>query len=66
MSKEYFLGLDIGTSSLGWAVTDTNYKILRAKGKNLIGVRLFEEGKQQKKEGYLDLVEEEQQEEKKE
>ena len=45
MSKEYFLGLDIGTSSLGWAVTDTNYKILRAKGKNLIGVRLFEEGK---------------------
>ena len=45
MAKEYFLGLDIGTSSLGWAVTDTNYKILRAKGKNLIGVRLFEEGK---------------------
>lgn len=45
MDKEYFLGLDIGTSSLGWAVTDTDYKILRAKGKNLIGVRLFEEGK---------------------
>ncbi len=45
MAKEYFLGLDIGTSSLGWAVTDTDYKILRAKGKNLIGVRLFEEGK---------------------
>lgn len=44
MAKEYFLGLDIGTSSLGWAVTDTNYRILRAKGKNLIGVRLFEEG----------------------
>lgn len=45
MAKEYFLGLDIGTSSLGWAVTDTDYRILRAKGKNLIGVRLFEEGK---------------------
>lgn len=45
MAKEYFLGLYIGTSSLGWAVTDTDYKILRAKGKNLIGVRLFEEGK---------------------
>lgn len=45
MEKEYFLGLDIGTSSLGWAVTDKNYNILRAKGKNLIGTRLFEEGK---------------------
>ncbi|WP_300275942.1 type II CRISPR RNA-guided endonuclease Cas9 [Peptacetobacter sp.] len=45
MGREYFLGLDIGTSSLGWAVTDVNYNILRAKGKNLIGSRLFEEGK---------------------
>lgn len=42
-TKEYYLGLDLGTSSVGWAVTDKNYKIMRAKGKDLWGVRLFEE-----------------------
>lgn len=39
----YYLGLDMGTSSIGWAVTDENYNILRAKGKDLWGVREFEE-----------------------
>jgi len=39
---KYFLGLDIGTNSCGWAVTDTNYKLCRKKGKDLWGVRLFE------------------------
>lgn len=39
----YYLGLDMGTSSVGWAVTDAAYKLLRAKGKDLWGVRLFEE-----------------------
>ena len=43
MTKEYFLGLDMGTSSVGWAVTDKDYKLLRAKGKDLWGVRLFKE-----------------------
>lgn len=42
-NKEYFLGLDIGSSSCGWAVTDSEYNILKAKGKKLWGVRLFEE-----------------------
>lgn len=42
-SKEYFIGLDMGTSSVGWAVTDTNYNLLRAKGKDMWGVRLFSE-----------------------
>lgn len=37
----YYLGLDMGTDSLGWAVTDSSYHILRAKGKDLWGVRLF-------------------------
>lgn len=41
--KEYYLGLDLGTSSVGWAVTDNQYQLLRAKGKDLWGVRLFEE-----------------------
>lgn len=43
MDKEYYLGLDMGTSSVGWAVTDTEYNLLRAKGKDLWGVRLFNE-----------------------
>lgn len=41
--KEYYLGLDLGTSSVGWAVTDKSYKLMRAKGKDLWGIRLFEE-----------------------
>ena len=43
MSRNYYLGLDMGTSSLGWAVTDPEYHLLRAKGKDLWGVRLFPE-----------------------
>ena len=30
--KDYFIGLDIGTDSIGWAVTDTEYNLLRDKG----------------------------------
>ena len=41
--EKYYLGLDMGTSSVGWAVTDENYNILRAKGKDLWGIREFEE-----------------------
>ena len=37
MGKNYYLGLDMGTSSVGWAVTDEKYRILRAKGKDLCG-----------------------------
>lgn len=43
MRKNYYLGLDMGTSSLGWAVTDENYRLFRRKGKDLWGVRLFSE-----------------------
>ena len=39
--KKFYLGLDIGTDSIGWAVTDENYKLLRNNGKSLWGVRLF-------------------------
>ncbi len=42
MEQEYYLGLDMGTGSLGWAITDDNYQILRKHGKTLWGVRLFE------------------------
>src|SRR5690606_33744495 len=44
-SKDYYLGLDIGTNSIGWAVTDKDYNLIRAKGKDLWGIRLFEEAK---------------------
>lgn len=43
MEQNYYLGLDMGTSSLGWAVTDEKYQLLRRKGKDLWGVRLFSE-----------------------
>lgn len=42
MMQDYFLGLDMGTGSVGWAVTDTEYNVLRAHGKALWGVRLFD------------------------
>lgn len=42
-NKDFYLGLDLGTASVGWAATDTQYNLLRAKGKDLWGVRLFNE-----------------------
>ncbi|MDT2758952.1 type II CRISPR RNA-guided endonuclease Cas9 [Enterococcus xiangfangensis] len=56
MNKDYTIGLDIGTASVGWAVLDPNYdlikKNMRIQGnglrkqskKNFWGVRLFEAG----------------------
>ncbi|MCL2325026.1 MAG: type II CRISPR RNA-guided endonuclease Cas9 [Proteobacteria bacterium] len=43
MGKDYFLGLDIGSTSVGWAVVDNDYKVVRKSGKALWGVRLFDE-----------------------
>lgn len=43
--RKYNIGLDIGTESVGWAVTDLdNFKVLRKGKKKLWGVRLFEPG----------------------
>lgn len=42
---DYYLGLDLGTNSVGWAITDMNYNILKLNGKSLWGIRLFEEAK---------------------
>lgn len=39
----YYIGLDLGTSSIGWAVVDTDFHLIRKSGKNLWGVRLFDE-----------------------
>lgn len=47
MSKQkfddYFVGLDIGTSSVGWAVANQEYKVLKFNKKSMWGVRRFEE-----------------------
>lgn len=43
--KNYTIGLDIGTNSVGWTVTDDQNNILRIKSRKAIGARLFEEGK---------------------
>ena len=45
MSKKYLLGLDIGTNSVGWCLTDENYNVVKKNGKSLWGVRLFDEAK---------------------
>jgi len=42
--EPYGIGLDIGTSSIGWSVVDMNGRIKRVKGQTGLGVRLFEEG----------------------
>ena len=40
---KYYLGLDMGTNSIGWAVTDENYNIPKFKGNAMWGIRLFDE-----------------------
>lgn len=65
MEQNYFLGLDMGTGSLGWAVTNDKYEVLRRHGKALWGVRLFwkvlirlkrEEGLGQHEEDWTDEI----------
>lgn len=33
MEKKYYIGLDLGTSSVGWAATDENYNFCVSKVK---------------------------------
>lgn len=40
---DYFLGLDCGTSSVGFAVTDMDYNVLKFNGKSMWGSHLFDE-----------------------
>lgn len=41
--EDYYLGLDIGTDSIGWAVTNNKYEILKFNKNAMWGVRLFDE-----------------------
>ncbi len=42
-NQNYYLGLDIGTDSAGYAVTDTEYNLLKKGGEPMWGVTLFDE-----------------------
>jgi CRISPR-associated endonuclease Csn1 len=43
--KKWYLGLDIGTNSVGFCATDTYYNILKKNGKLQCGSRLFKNAK---------------------
>lgn len=43
---EYFLGLDIGTDSVGYAVTDQRYNLVKFKGEPMWGSHLFDAANQ--------------------
>ncbi len=40
---KYYVGLDMGTNSVGWAVTNQEYQLVRKKGKDFWGIREFDE-----------------------
>lgn len=42
--KNYYVGLDVGTNSVGFAATDEMYNLKKHSGKAIWGVRLFDEG----------------------
>ena len=42
-SKKFYLGLDMGTDSIGYAVTDTEYNLLKFHGEPAWGVTIFDE-----------------------
>lgn len=45
-NKNYYLGLDIGTNSIGYAVTDEKYNLIKHGGEPMWGSHIFEEAKQ--------------------
>lgn len=42
MGKKMYVGIDMGTNSIGLAVTDEKYNLYRVKGKDFWASRLFE------------------------
>lgn len=44
-ASDYILGLDIGTTSVGWAVVDQEGDLYKFKGQNTWGSRLFDSAK---------------------
>ena len=46
IEENYYLGLDIGTDSVGYAVTNKRYKLLKYKGEPMWGAHLFDPANQ--------------------
>ena len=42
MESKYYIGLDMGTNSVGYAVTDEEYKLLKFKGEPMWGSAVFD------------------------
>jgi CRISPR-associated endonuclease Csn1 len=42
--KDYYVGIDLGTDSIGWAVTDEEYNIPKFNGNAMWGIRLLDSG----------------------
>lgn len=43
MENNYYLGIDLGSNSIGYVVTDEDYNILKFQNKSTWGIRLFDE-----------------------
>ena len=39
---DYYLGLTLNTSAVGWAVVNAWYEVLKCRNRSLWGVRLFD------------------------
>lgn len=46
VDEKFYIGLDIGTDSVGWAVTNSEYKLKKYKNNLMWGVHLFDEAAQ--------------------
>ncbi len=42
-NEKFYLGLDVGSDSVGWAATDEHYQLLSLNGKTAWGSRIFDE-----------------------
>ena len=49
MADKLFIGLDVGSDSVGWAATDENFRLYRLKGKTAWGARIFSEANDAKR-----------------
>ena len=43
-NSDYFIGFDVGTNSVGYAVTGKDYSLLKYHGKPMWGSHIFDEG----------------------
>ena len=51
--KDYYIGLDVGTDSVGWAVTDKDYNLLKFKDSGIITSEQYDIEKNNLTDGYI-------------